>query len=70
MAIEHLKALKLARTKLIDNRRAMAKRDSISERNEGFAERIVSIQAAIDATDRAIAEEEAMLIPIPEDAVA
>lgn len=69
MAIEHLKALKLARTKLIDNRRAMAKRDSISERNEGFAERIVSIQAAIDATDRAIAEEEAMLIPSPEDAV-
>jgi len=69
MAIDHLKALKLARTKLIDNRRAMAKRDSISERNEGFAERIVSIQAAIDATDRAIAEEEAMLIPSPEDAV-
>ena len=61
MAAEHLKALKLSRTKLIDNRRSMVKRDSISERNEGFAERIVSIQAAIDSTDRAIAEEEAML---------
>ena len=62
MVVEHVKALKLSRAKLIDSRRSMVKRDSISERNEGFAERIVSIQAAIDSTDRAIAEEEAMLI--------
>jgi hypothetical protein len=61
MSIEHIKALKMSRAKLLDNRRAISKRDSISERNEGFAERIVSIQAAIEATDRAIAEEEATL---------
>ena len=61
MAAEHIKALNMARAKLIDGRRAMAKRDATSDRNEGFAERIVSIQAAIDATDRAIAEEMAML---------
>jgi hypothetical protein len=61
MAVEHIKTLTQARAKLIDNRRTLAKRDSSSDRNEGFAERIVSIQAAIDATDRAIAEEEAML---------
>ena len=63
MSIEHIKALKMSRAKLLDNRRAISKRDSISERNEGFAERIVSIQAAIEATDRAIAEEEATLAP-------
>jgi hypothetical protein len=62
MVVEHVKALRLSRAKLIDSRRSLVKRDSISERNEGFAERIVSIQAAIDSTDRAIAEEEAMLI--------
>lgn len=61
MSVEHIKALKVSRAKLLDNRRAIAKRDSISERNEGFAERIVAIQAAIDATDRAIAEEEESL---------
>jgi hypothetical protein len=66
MAIEHIKSLKLSRAKLIESRRAMVKRDSISERNEGFAERIISVQAAIDATDCAIAEEEAMLIASPE----
>jgi len=63
MSIEHIKILKICRAKLLDNRRAISKRDSISERNEGFAERIVSIQAAIEATDRAIAEEEAALPP-------
>ena len=62
MVVDHVKTLKLSRAKLIETRRALVKRDSISDRNEGFAERIVSIQAAIDSTDRAIAEEEAMLI--------
>jgi hypothetical protein len=62
MVADHIKALKLSRAKLIETRRSMVKRDSISDRNEGFAERIVCIQAAIDSTDRAIAEEEAMLV--------
>jgi predicted component of type VI protein secretion system len=46
--------------KLVEQRRALAKRDSSSDRNEGYAERIVSIQAAIDATERAISHEQAL----------
>ena len=55
---EHIDGLKKSRAKLIDQRRALVKRDGTSNRNEGFSERIVAIQAAIEATDRAIAEEE------------
>ena len=68
MVSEHVKALRISRAKLLDQRRAMVKRDSISERNEGFAERIVALQAAIAATDRAIAEEEQPLPPSLEGA--
>ena len=57
--IDHVKSLKISRTKLIEKRRSVAKRDSLSDRDEGFAERIVALQAAIEATDRAIADEEA-----------
>ena len=56
--INHVKSLKLARAKLVEKRRALAKRDSISDRDEGFANLIVTLQNALDATDRAIAEEE------------
>jgi hypothetical protein len=55
---EHIDGLKKSRAKLIEQRRALVKRDGTSNRNEGFSDRIVAIQAAIEATDRAIAEEE------------
>jgi len=61
MKNDHIDALMRSRTKLIEQRRALVKRDCASDRNEGYAERIVSIQAAIEATDRAIGDEQALL---------
>ena len=55
---EYAEQLKRARTKLVEQRRALVKRDCSSERNEGYGERIIVLQSAIDATNRAIAEEE------------
>jgi len=54
---EYIKALIKARVKLVEQRRALVKRDVSSDRNEGYAERIVAIQAGIDATERAIEHE-------------
>ena len=68
-AIDHVKSLKLARAKLVEKRRALAKRDSITDRDEGFASLIVTIQNALDATDRAIAEEERLKAEMPEESV-
>ena len=53
----NIAALIKCRTKLVEQRRALAKRDASSDRNEGYPERIVAIQAAIDATDRSIEHE-------------
>jgi hypothetical protein len=53
----NIAALVKCRIKLIEQRRSLAKRDASSDRNEGYAERIVSIQAGIDATERAIEHE-------------
>jgi hypothetical protein len=58
LANDNIDGLKRSRAKLVEQRRALVKRDCTSDRNEGFSERIVAIQAAIEATDRAIAEEE------------
>lgn len=58
MAEDHVASLKRSRTKLVEQRRSLVKRDCASDRNEGYAERIIAIQAAIDATDRAIGDEE------------
>ena len=58
MENEHVNALTRSRAKLVEQRRALAKRDASSDRNEGFPERIIAIQAAIDATERAISEEQ------------
>jgi hypothetical protein len=58
MAHEHAVSLRRSRAKLVEQRRVLAKRDGSSDRNEGFAERIIAIQAAIVATDTAIADEE------------
>jgi hypothetical protein len=55
---EHVSTLTRSRAKLVEQRRALAKRDASSDRNEGYAERIVSIQAAIEATERAITDEQ------------
>jgi hypothetical protein len=57
---EYVVTLVKSLTKLVEQRRALAKRDASSDRNEGYAERIVSIQAAIDATERAISQEQAL----------
>lgn len=54
---QNITALIKCRTKLVEARRALAKRDASSDRNEGYAERIVAIQAGIDATERAIEHE-------------
>jgi hypothetical protein len=58
MTTDYVEQLKRSRAKLIEQRRAMVKRDCMSERNEGYGERIIIIQNAIEATDRAIREEE------------
>ena len=58
MAEDYVASLKRSRTKLVEQRRSLVKRDCASDRNEGYAERIVAIQAAIDATDCAIGDEE------------
>ena len=57
MESKHVDALIISRAKLVEQRRALVKRDCSSERNEGYMERIVSIQAAVEATDRAISDE-------------
>ena len=62
MAQDHVEALKRSRAKLLEQRRALAKRDGSSDRNEGYSERIIAIQNALDATDRAISDEENDLI--------
>jgi hypothetical protein len=62
LAQDHVEALKRSRAKLVEQRRSLVKRDASSDRNEGYAERIFSIQNALDATDRAISDEEKELI--------
>ena len=62
MAQDHVESLKRSRAKLVEQRRALVKRDGSSDRNEGYSERIVAIQNALDATDRAISDEEVGLI--------
>ena len=59
---QYIAALIKARTKLIEQRRAMVKRDISNDRNEGYAERIVAIQAGIDATERAIEHERVLAV--------
>jgi hypothetical protein len=63
MAQDHVDALKRSRTKLVEQRRSLVKRDCCSDRNEGYAERIIAIQNALEATDRAIADEERDSVP-------
>lgn len=57
MSQDHADGLKRSRAKLVEQRRALVKRDCSTDRNEGYSERIVAIQDAIDATDRAISDE-------------
>jgi hypothetical protein len=61
MKHDYIEGLVRSRTKLVEQRRTVVKRDCASDRNEGFAERIISIQAAIEATDRAISDEQDIL---------
>jgi hypothetical protein len=62
MAEDYVAGLKRSRQKLVDQRRTLVKRDCSSDRNEGYAERIVAIQLGIEATDRAIDDETAALV--------
>jgi hypothetical protein len=57
MAQHHIDTLKKIRTKMVEQRRAMALRHSAPGHMES-AEHIVALQNAIEATDRAIADEE------------
>jgi hypothetical protein len=62
MAEDYVNGLRRSRQKLVEQRRTLVKRDCSSDRNEGYAERIVAIQAGIEATDRAIEDEQALLV--------
>jgi hypothetical protein len=62
MSEDYVEALRRSRAKLVGQRRALVKRDCSHDRNEGYAERIVAIQAAIEATERAISDEEKALV--------
>ena len=66
MTADHISLLKRSRAKLVEQRRALVKRDCSHDRNEGYSERIVAIQAAIEATDSAINDEEKLLIGLDE----
>jgi hypothetical protein len=70
MAGDYISALKRSRAKLVEQRRALVKRDCSHDRNEGYAERIVAIQAAIAATDSAISDEESLITEMVETNIA
>jgi hypothetical protein len=70
MAADHVTALQRSRAKLVEQRRALVKRDCSHDRNEGYSERIVAIQAAIEATDHAISDEEKLVLQVAETSVA
>jgi hypothetical protein len=60
MIEDYARSLRRSREKLVEQRRSLVKRDCATDRSEGYAERIVAIQAAIEATDRAIRDEEGL----------
>jgi hypothetical protein len=60
MAQIHVDTLKKLRTKVLEQRRAMALRQSSASQAESL-ELMVRVQSAIEAIDRAIADEERQL---------
>jgi hypothetical protein len=70
MAADHVSSLKRSRAKLVEQRRALVRRDCSHDRNEGYSERIIAIQAAIEATDRAILDEETLALQLAETSAA
>jgi hypothetical protein len=70
MAADHVSSLKRSRAKLVEQRRGLVRRDCSHDRNEGYSERIVAIQAAIEATDRAISDEETLALQLAETTLA
>ena len=60
MARHHVETLKKLRMKMVEQRRAMATRQCGPTHAGGY-DSIVALQASIDATDRAIADEERLL---------
>ena len=60
MAQIHVDTLKKLRTKVLEQRRAMALRQSSASQVESL-ELMVRVQSAIEAIDRAIADEERQL---------
>nr|TFG52552.1 MAG: hypothetical protein E4H34_04855 [Hyphomicrobiales bacterium] len=59
MAQHHIDTLKKLRAKVVEQRRAMALRQSMGSSQESV-EHMVNIQTAIEAIDRAIADEQAL----------
>jgi hypothetical protein len=57
MAQIHVDTLKKLRTKLLEQRRAMALRQTSASQHESI-ELMVNLQAAVEAVDRALADEE------------
>jgi hypothetical protein len=64
MAQQHIDTLIKLRAKLVSQRRDMATRQSGASQGENY-DRIVTLQAAIEATDRAIADEERLWAATP-----
>ena len=58
MTEDYVDALRRCRVKLVEQRRSLVKRDCSTDRHEGYGDRIIAIQLALDATDRAILDEE------------
>jgi len=67
MARHHVETLKKLRMKMVEQRRAMATRQAGPTHAGGY-ESIISLQASIDATDRAIADEERLMTHGPAEA--
>ena len=60
MAQIHIETLEKLRTKLVEQRRAMALRQTSASQHESV-ELMVNLQAAIEAVNRALADEERLL---------
>ena len=57
MAQEHIDVLKNLRVRMVEQRRALAGRDADLGYSDTRTQKLVALQAAIEAVDRAIADE-------------
>ncbi len=68
MAQQHIDTLRKLRAKLVEQRRNLALRQAGGSHSESH-DNMISLQAAIEATDRAIADEERLLTAAPVETV-